>query len=180
MIFSGSPFKITPNPALIEFHTFLKWELEGKAQSVEEVLVVRRTAVAVSYTAVHGVVVPATAPNHTARARRRTLRVGRRTTGVIVLTIPVTAPLHHIARHVVDAKFIWLLCLHVVSLYFCYFIFFCVKPPYIFEIIATTIFVAPALIPTAGCILPLSLRGQTETLTGQAIQLIDELLAVIP
>ena len=67
--FLGFPFKITPNPALIELHIFLKWELKGKAQAEVEEAEARRVVVAARHTAVPGDAAPATAPVHTVGAR---------------------------------------------------------------------------------------------------------------
>ena len=51
--------------------------------------------------AVPGVVVPAPAPEHPARARRRTCRIGNQPRRIV--PIPVLAPLPHIPVHVVQA-----------------------------------------------------------------------------
>lgn len=59
-------------------------------------------------------VAPAIATNHSVRTTARTSRISLQTTAIIA--IPIRTPLTHIAAHVVEPKFIGLLCSHGVSI----------------------------------------------------------------
>ena len=58
-------------------------------------------ASAISYTAVRRIVVPAATAQNTIRPGGRAPRVADRAVGVIVIIIPVSAPLPNIAAHIV-------------------------------------------------------------------------------
>ncbi len=85
----------------------LNWD-KREAEAEGNVEARRGVAVAERRTAAAGVVVPAAAPNHAARATARPLRVGRiAVVTTIVFIIPVTAPFPDIAVHIIEAPGVW-------------------------------------------------------------------------
>lgn len=73
-----------------------------------------------------GAVVPAATAEHAALAIRGTGRIAHSTTRI--LTVPVRTPFHYVAMHVVKAKWVRLLLLHLVRVLFTFRICILVKP----------------------------------------------------
>ena len=115
-----SPLPLTP-PVLRHLWSRLRWLpaglryasgalLDGTAEHTKakvEAPFLRRAPVAARRSAVPGVEVPAAAPEHPVRARRRAGWIRRRTARI--LAVPILAPLPDVTVHVVQAPGIRLL-----------------------------------------------------------------------
>ena len=85
---------------------FLKRELKGEAQAEVVARVVRRAPAAARHTAAPGIVAPATTPVHADRGLGVVARIRRGRLAVIILIVPVLAPLPHVAAHIVEAQLV--------------------------------------------------------------------------
>lgn len=147
---------------------------EGKAQAKIEVPVVGGDVVAKRSAAVPRIAAPAAPTVHAVCPTRSTGRIGMRTAAIFA--IPVLAPFPDIAAHVVDAKFIGLLCAYGMCLAAAISIIPCYRP----DIVAATVFIPSAPVASTGSILPLCLGGQAELHAGKLVQFADKVLAIIP
>ena len=121
-----------------------------------------------------GTVVPRAAAHDANRPRERAYRV---MLGISQIgAVPVLAPLHHVAAHVVQGDTVLILghdvmgrATAVVAI-----------PAHIVEHVATRVDVSAALVCPAGGKLPLGLGGQAELCPQLLVETINELLALVP
>ena len=145
---------------------------EGEAETAAEVEIVGSVTPEIGYAHAPIVVVPAATTKNAALTLRWSGWIGLRTVSIIVLIMPIVAPLPYVAAHVIQAELIGFLGLDWVGSTIS-----TIVPRYFVDIVATAvlIYIVLAILASSCCILPLGFGRKSKLLSRQFVQLLDKL-----